>query len=108
LVEEVFASRSADEVLLRLEEAGIANARLRDLAGLAAHPQLEARDRWRQVGSPAGELRQLLPPAMPDGAEPRLAPIPRVGEHTDAILAELGLTGTDPTGPVGHEPELQP
>ena len=110
LVEAVFADIDADAVVDRLEAAGIANARLRDLDGLAAHPQLQARDRWREVGSPVGPLRQLLPPALPDGVEPRLDPIPEVGEHTDAILAELGL-GPDPTGttqaPVPHDRKVQ-
>ncbi len=116
LIEAVFADAAADELLERLETAGIANARLRDLAGLAAHPQLAARDRWREVGSPGGTLRQLLPPAMPDGDEPRLDPIPGVGEHTEAILAELGIapdpTNPDPAGaasvPVPHEREVEP
>jgi crotonobetainyl-CoA:carnitine CoA-transferase CaiB-like acyl-CoA transferase len=108
MVEEVFARFSADEVVDRLDTTGIANARLRDLAGLAAHPQLEARDRWREVRSPAGPLRQLLPPAMPDGLEPRLDPIPAVGEHTEAILAELGLSGVTAARPVTHEQGMQP
>lgn len=116
LIEAVFADAAADDLLERLETAGIANARLRDLAGLAEHPQLVARDRWREVGSPAGALRQLLPPAMPDGDEPRLDPIPAVGEHTAAILAELGITpdptNPDPAGaasaPVPHEREIEP
>jgi itaconate CoA-transferase len=109
-IEAAFADLSADEVVDRLERSGIANARLRDLAGLAAHPQLAARDRWREVGSPVGPLRALVPPAMLDGEEPALGPIPTVGEHTEAILAELGL-GTDQqtaTAPSSHDPELTP
>ncbi|WP_201300240.1 CaiB/BaiF CoA transferase family protein [Nocardioides sp. AX2bis] len=102
LVEAAFADAAADQLLERLESAGIANARLRDLAGLAEHPQLAARDRWREVGSPVGMLRQLLPPAMPDGDEPRLDPVPGVGEHTAAILAELGLT----PAPTDHVPAV--
>ena len=108
LIEAAFGTLSADDVLARLEESRIANARLRDMAGLAEHPQLVARDRWREVGSSAGPLRQLLPPAMPDGLEPRMSPIPSVGEHTDAILAELGLAGGSATPAVTHDQELQP
>ena len=109
-IEDVFAGVSAEEVVGRLDRAGIANARLRDLAGLAAHPQLEARDRWREVGSPVGSLRTLLPPAMLDGDEPALGPIPAPGEHTTAILSELGLDPT-PSGRAEtslHDPELLP
>lgn len=54
------------------------------------HPQLRARDRWREVGSPAGPLHTLIPPGLPAGTEPVMAPIPGLGEHTAAILSELG------------------
>ena len=57
---------------------------------LPAHPQLEARDRWREVESSVGPLRSLIPPATLDGTEPVMAPIPSVGEHTARILADLG------------------
>jgi itaconate CoA-transferase len=108
LIEKIFAELSIDEVLDRLEVAGIANARLRDLDGLAAHPQLRERDRWRDVGSAAGTLRQLLPPAMPDGLEPRIGPIPELGEHTEAVLAELGIEIPGQPARVAHDPGLQP
>lgn len=90
-IEQVFAGLSAEAVIERLEEAGIANARLRDVGGLAAHPQLAARRRWREVGSPIGPVHALLPPAVLDGEEPAMCPIPALGEHTDAVLAEFGL-----------------
>jgi itaconate CoA-transferase len=63
---------------------------MRNIRGFLDHPQLEARDRWREVGSPVGPLRALLPPATMDSTEPVMAPIPSVGEHTDAVLEELG------------------
>ena len=89
-IESVFENLSADEVIERLEEAGIANARMRDVRGLLDHPQLEARDRWREVESSAGPLRALVPPPATGGVEPVMAPIPSVGEHTDTILMRLG------------------
>ncbi|MDQ3833497.1 MAG: CoA transferase [Actinomycetota bacterium] len=89
-IEGVFKRLSAEEVIERLEEAQIANARMRTVHDFLAHPQLEARDRWREVGSPAGPLRALLPPATMSGVEPTMAAVPEVGEHTDRILAELG------------------
>ncbi|MBZ5739572.1 CaiB/BaiF CoA transferase family protein [Nocardioides mangrovi] len=91
VVEAAFSGLPVDEVTRRLDEANIANARLRDLASLAVHPQLAARDRWRTVGSPVGPLRQLLPPALPDDLDPPLGPIPALGEHTAAVLAEIGM-----------------
>ncbi|TCP50883.1 crotonobetainyl-CoA:carnitine CoA-transferase CaiB-like acyl-CoA transferase [Tamaricihabitans halophyticus] len=89
VIESAFASRTAEEVLARLDEAGIANAQLRDVAGFAAHPQLAARDRWRTVDSEAGPLRALRPPVTMPGREPRMGAIPRLGEHTEAVLAEV-------------------
>jgi crotonobetainyl-CoA:carnitine CoA-transferase CaiB-like acyl-CoA transferase len=55
------------------------------------HPQLAARGRWRTVESPAGPIRALLPPFGMSDTEPRMGPIPAVGEHTNAILQELGF-----------------
>jgi crotonobetainyl-CoA:carnitine CoA-transferase CaiB-like acyl-CoA transferase len=81
---------SSEEVIGKLEEAGIANARLRSVREFLDHPQLKARDRWREVGSRAGPLHALLPPGLPTDAEPVMAPIPEVGVHADAILNELG------------------
>jgi crotonobetainyl-CoA:carnitine CoA-transferase CaiB-like acyl-CoA transferase len=54
------------------------------------HPQLAARGRWAKVGSPGGELDMLKPPINLSEFEPRLDPIPALGEHTRAILGELG------------------
>jgi len=55
------------------------------------HPQLEARGRWAKVGSPSGELEVLKPPFNLSGFEPRIRdPVPALGEHTAAILGELG------------------
>ncbi len=86
----VFARLTAEEIVARLDAAGIANGRMNSVAQFAAHPQLRARGRWREAPSSAGPLRALLPPATLDGAEPRMDAVPEVGEHTDAILAELG------------------
>ncbi len=94
-IEGVFKRFSAEEVIERLEEAQIANARMRTVHDFVDHPQLEARDRWSEVGSPAGPLRALLPPVMMSGDEPVMAAIPEVGEHTDRILAELGYDEED-------------
>ncbi|HYO20282.1 MAG TPA: CaiB/BaiF CoA-transferase family protein [Dermatophilaceae bacterium] len=93
-IAKTFGTVSASEAIDRLEKAGIANARLRDLTGLVEHEQLTARNRWREVDSPAGPIRALVPPATLDGDEPVMGPIPAPGEHTEKIMAELGLSGT--------------
>jgi itaconate CoA-transferase len=79
----------------RLEDAGIANARMNDMSGLWAHPQLKARERWREVDSPAGPIPALLPPGRNNAFDYRMDAVPRVGEHTEAILHELGLSDAD-------------
>ena len=90
IIESAFADRTADEVSEALEAAGIANARLRAPADLFSHPQLVARNRWRPVGTPGGEIAALLPPAEIAGAEPVMGRVPALGEHTAAVLAEFG------------------
>jgi itaconate CoA-transferase len=89
-----FSTVNADEAIDRLDAAGIANARLRDLTGLVEHEQLAARNRWREVDSPVGPIRALVPPATLDGDEPVMGPIPSPGQHTEKILAELSLSIT--------------
>jgi itaconate CoA-transferase len=88
-IDAVFAQLTGAEVIERLDGARIANARRREVADVLTHPQLAARDRWTEVGSPVGPLRALRPPLAP--AE--LGPIPAVGEHTEAILSWLGVPG---------------
>jgi itaconate CoA-transferase len=94
LIESVFAQLTAEEVVARLDGAGIANARLNSPEEVWNHPQLEARNRWREVDSPAGAIPATLPPATFEGVEVRMDPIPAVGAHTDAILRELGYDAT--------------
>jgi crotonobetainyl-CoA:carnitine CoA-transferase CaiB-like acyl-CoA transferase len=96
LLEAALAGWTADQVTARLDEVGIANARLRTMAEFAEHPQLQARDRWRDVDSPAGPLRSLLPPVVVPGREPAMGPVPAVGQHTDAIRAEFTPRATGP------------
>jgi formyl-CoA transferase len=95
LIIEGFARLTAAEAMARLDSAGIANARVNDVHELWAHPQLAARSRWRTIGSPVGPLPALLPPAGSDTFEPRMDPVPALGEHTSAILGELGYSTVD-------------
>jgi len=97
IILSTFASLTAEQVIERLDSAQIANANMNNLADLWAHPQLKARQRWTSVGSPAGDLPALLPPGKQSSFDYRMDAIPSVGEHTQAILAELGTTlGTSP------------
>ena len=95
LIHEVFAQLTTAEVEARLDQVQIANARMNDMAGVWAHPQLQARQRWQAVGSPAGDIPALLPPGRNNRYDYRMDPVPAVGEHTEAILQELGLSAAD-------------
>jgi crotonobetainyl-CoA:carnitine CoA-transferase CaiB-like acyl-CoA transferase len=90
LIEDVFATLTATEVVARLDAADIANARLNAPEEVWNHPQLAARRRWREVDTPAGRIPALLPPSTFPEFEARMDPVPRVGEHTAMILRELG------------------
>jgi itaconate CoA-transferase len=90
IIEDVFQGSTADEIVEQLDAAQIANARMNTVQEFVDHPQLTARERWREVSSPVGPLRALIPPVTMQGVESFMGSIPDVGEHTDAILAELG------------------
>ena len=89
-IERVFSELSAGEVTRRLEAADIANARLNGMQDFWDHPQLAARGRWTKVGSPGGVIDALKPPFNLSEFEPRMDAVPALGEHTHALLAELG------------------
>jgi itaconate CoA-transferase len=97
LIERVFAGLKAEQVVERLDAAGIANARLNSPEEVWNHEQLKARDRWREVASPAGPIPAVLPPASFQGIEARMDAIPRIGQHTEQILGDLGYTADEIT-----------
>ena len=90
-IASVLDGMSLSEVVARLDAAGIANARLGSIGQFVDHPQLTARERWREIDSPAGPLRALLPPIEMADVAPVMGAVPSPGQHTDAILAELGF-----------------
>jgi crotonobetainyl-CoA:carnitine CoA-transferase CaiB-like acyl-CoA transferase len=97
IIEAALGSMTPDEVTARLDEAGIASARLRTPAEFAAHPQLAARDRWREVDTPGGQVRALLPPVTGPGREAVMGAVPAPGQHTDSVLAEFLGSVSHPT-----------
>ena len=90
-IDQVLQRHDADEIIARLETAKIANARLNTMQDFRDHPQLLARNRWRQVDSPAGPVDALLPPVTIQGQEPYMGAIPALGEHSQQILRECGF-----------------
>lgn len=92
LIVGAFAKMTIDQVVQYLEDAQIANARVNEMKDVWAHPQLKARDRWTNIDSPVGALPALIPPATNNQFDARMDRIPDIGEHTHAILKELGVT----------------
>lgn len=95
IIVDSFASLTASQVVERLELAQIANARVNTMADVWAHPQLEGRQRWREVGTAVGVVPALLPPGSWEECEPRMDPVPALGQHTDAILSGMGYSLSD-------------
>lgn len=93
-IETVTSSLAAAELVARLEAADIGHAQLNTMADFQQHAQLQARGRWQSVETPAGPVRALRPPLEIEGHQPRMDPVPALGQQTDAILAELGF-GSD-------------
>jgi itaconate CoA-transferase len=91
-IDRVFSKSSAEKILQRLDQADIANAKLNSMQEFWDHPQLKARDRWREVGTPAGPVDAMRPPFNLDGFEPRMDAVPALGAHSAAILTELGFS----------------
>ena len=79
------------DLIARLDAAQIAWARMSTMREFVVHPQLASRDRWRDIESPAGPIRALLPPVQMSGVEPAMGDVPALGAHTDAVLEELGF-----------------
>ena len=86
-----FSKLTSEQLIARLDKAQIANAHLNNMEGLWKHEQLKVRNRFTEVDTPNGPIAALLPPGINDSYDYRMDPIPAVGEHTDAILKELGF-----------------
>jgi itaconate CoA-transferase len=95
IIDQVFGSLTAAEVVFRLESAQIANARVNEMKDVWDHAQLQARGRWTSVQSPVGEIPALLPPGKSSAFDPSIRAIPELGQHTDALLAELGYSESE-------------
>jgi itaconate CoA-transferase len=95
IIEEAFAPLTSVQVIERLDAAQIANARMNDMHDVWEHAQLKARQRWVEIETPAGRVPALLPPGLPNAYAPRMDAVPALGEHTGAILAELGYGSDD-------------
>ena len=91
-IESAFAARTSAQVITDLDRAGIANGRVNDARHIRDHEQLAARDRWRSVSTPAGQVDAIVPPVNLNDVEPLMGAVPEVGAHTEPILRELGFS----------------
>ncbi|MDT3440168.1 CaiB/BaiF CoA-transferase family protein [Pseudofrankia sp. BMG5.37] len=78
-----------------LDAAALGNARLNGVQDVIDHPQLAVRDRWREVPTPQGSFRAVLPPPVAASWTSPMGRVPGLGEHTEAVLAELGYSTAD-------------
>jgi itaconate CoA-transferase len=92
IIVKAFSKLTSEEVISRLDHAQIANARMNDMSDVWAHPQLSERNRWVNIDSPAGSIPALLPPGIGTASDVRLDPVPALGQHTEALLSELGFS----------------
>lgn len=99
ILDQAIADWCARHDLAKIQDAadaaGIGNARYNTPSDVLAHPQLAERDRWRSIDTPAGPIPSLLPPPVIAGYQPPMGAVPGLGEHTEAVLGELGFTDTD-------------
>jgi crotonobetainyl-CoA:carnitine CoA-transferase CaiB-like acyl-CoA transferase len=95
IISRRFADLETAELLELLDAAGLASARVNSVADFLDHPVLRERGRWREVQTPGGPVEALIPPATRRGVEPRMDPVPALGEHTARILREVGLAGEE-------------
>jgi itaconate CoA-transferase len=91
IIDESFSKLSSDQIIAKLEEAKVANARLNTMKEFMDPPQLKARNRWQEVDSPVGKIKALRPPVTFENIDTVMNPILEVGEHTEAILEEFGF-----------------
>ena len=89
-IEARFASMTSAETAALLDRHGIANGRLNDPLDTWNHAQFAARDKWRDVNTENGPVRAMLPPFQFADFEAAMGDVPAIGQHTDAVLAELG------------------
>jgi formyl-CoA transferase len=97
-VAEVTGTLPVAELTRLLDAAGVPGARVNNTRGLAEHPQLAERDRWRAVDTPAGAIQAILPPIGFGDVEARMGAVPALGEHTATVLTELGLDPSEVAG----------
>lgn len=91
IILQTFSHDTQNEIILRLEQAKIANANVNTLADVWNHPQLKARQRWTEVETPVGIIPTLKPVGLSHSDDFQMTKVPALGEHTASILQELGF-----------------
>ncbi len=104
LVGQALKRRPLDSWVSTLRAAGVPCGAVRSIDEVLADPQLIARAMIETVEHPTiGPLQMLGMPVKLSATPGRIRlPPPRLGEHTDSVLRELGLARDQPTN-LGHE-----
>jgi len=88
IIQGIFARHDRDAMAARLEMAQIAYGRLSDMEDLKNHAQ----NRTVTVDTPSGPVTMLAPGFLIDDTLPEFGKVPALGEDTEQVLAEFGLT----------------
>jgi crotonobetainyl-CoA:carnitine CoA-transferase CaiB-like acyl-CoA transferase len=91
VIEGILSRWTSPEIEAKLAAADIPYGHVNSIAELVEHPQLAARRRWLEIDSEAGQVRGLVPPFNIGGLTQGPGKVPRFGEHTAEVMAELGL-----------------
>ncbi len=97
LMDEVFATRALKEWCALFDERGFIWGPASTVSEFAADEQAAADGLFPEIGDPSGRRFRTVraPMRLQSGDVGPRGPAPRIGEHTDAVLTDLGITGDE-------------
>jgi len=91
-IDAMFRTKTSAEWIAILNDAGVANGEVRNIGQMLNDPQLEAREMIKTLMHPTVGATRVIgaPIKFSETAASVRTPPPVLGQHTDAVLAELG------------------